>query len=219
MHIIVVGAGRIGRHIIDLATKDGHDVYVIEKDEDLAEDISKNYDCKVIVDNATSLDALKDAGADEAHALITTTYDDAVNMLIMSIAKEMGIELLVSSVAEENHIHLFDKMGVGTVESPDKLNAQHLYYTVKNPSVKDFLDLGGDVEIIKFEVSAESKSKGKTIEELEKSEELLKNTRIVVIRRGEDFIIPHPDTKLQEGDRVAILAKQDIVDEISRLFE
>jgi trk system potassium uptake protein TrkA len=29
MHIIIVGSGRTGKHVIDAAVKDDHDVYVV----------------------------------------------------------------------------------------------------------------------------------------------------------------------------------------------
>jgi len=219
MHIIVVGAGRIGRHVIEFATKEGHDVFVIEQDKKLAERISKSFDCKVINEDATTGEALNQAGAENADALITTTHDDAVNMLVMMVAKELEIKTLITSVAEESHMHLFDKMGVGTVESPDRLNAQHLYHAVKNPSVKNFLDLGEGVEIIEFKVKKSAKVTGMSIEELDKPKLLPEDARIVVIRRDENFIVPGHNTKLDEGDVVAVLARKEKIDQINALFE
>lgn len=219
MHIIIVGAGRTGRHIIELAIKDRHEVFVIEKNEELAEEISTDFDCKVIVDDATSSDALKEAEAEDADALITTTNDDAVNMLVMMIAKESGIKNLISLVVDENHLHLFDKLGVETIDSPYLLNAQHLYYFVENPSIKDFLDLGGGVEITKFTVKSKSPVKGKSLEELSEMKDWPEDSRIVVIKREDEVLIPLSDVKLAEEDSVAILAKKEDVNKINKFFE
>ena len=40
MYIVVIGAGRTGSKVIELATQDDHDVVVVERDEELAEEAS-----------------------------------------------------------------------------------------------------------------------------------------------------------------------------------
>ena len=40
MYIIVVGAGRTGSKVIELATRDEHEVVVVERDQELAEEAS-----------------------------------------------------------------------------------------------------------------------------------------------------------------------------------
>ena len=48
MYIVVVGAGRTGSKVIELATQDDHEVVVVERDQGLAEEASATYDCMVI---------------------------------------------------------------------------------------------------------------------------------------------------------------------------
>lgn len=55
MYIIIVGAGDIGTPLIELATEDGNEVVVIERDEDRAERASRRFDCLVIHDDARQL--------------------------------------------------------------------------------------------------------------------------------------------------------------------
>ena len=45
MNIVVVGAGRIGSHAIELTTREQeHDVIIIEKAPETAETVSEKYD-------------------------------------------------------------------------------------------------------------------------------------------------------------------------------
>lgn len=59
MYIIIVGANRIGRILIEFTTNDDHDACVIEQDKKLAERISKSFDCKVINEEVTALEAME----------------------------------------------------------------------------------------------------------------------------------------------------------------
>jgi trk system potassium uptake protein TrkA len=142
MHIIIIGSGKTGKHIIDAAVKDQNEVFVIEKNKELADWVATNYDCVVIHGDATKVEILKEANAEKADAIIVSTNDDAVNMLVILLAKQLGIKRLVSSVNNEDHIPVFEQLGIDTVESPYRLNGKYLYRAVQGGNVKDFLDLG-----------------------------------------------------------------------------
>ena len=140
MHIIIIGSGRTGKHVIEAAVKDNHDVFVIEKNKEIADWVASHFDCVVIHADATSIEALKEANAEKADAIIVTTNDDAVNSLVILLAKQLGVNRLVSSVNNEEHLSVFEQLGTDTVESPYRLNGRYLYRAVQGPNVKEFLD-------------------------------------------------------------------------------
>ena len=91
MNIVIVGAGRIGSHAIELTTREQkHDVIVVEKDLETAEAVAEEYDCLMINDDATSREVLTEASVPEADALISTTDDDSVNLTVMMLGRELG---------------------------------------------------------------------------------------------------------------------------------
>lgn len=118
MYIIVIGAGRTGSTVIDLATQDNNEVVVIERDTTLAEEVSASYDCLVINADAASKEILLEAGIEEADALISTTETDAVNLMVTMLGRDYGVDTLVSSVNNPTHIDLFEDLGVSIVENP-----------------------------------------------------------------------------------------------------
>lgn len=44
MYLIIVGAGDIGSPLIDIATRSGNEVVVIEQDAERADEIAREYD-------------------------------------------------------------------------------------------------------------------------------------------------------------------------------
>lgn len=218
MHIIIVGAGRTGKHVIEAAIADHHEVFVIEASKERAEWVSSHYDCIVINALANNPEVLMEAKAEQADAIIITTSDDAVNMMVVLLARELGTKRLVSSVNREGYLPVFEQLGIDAVESPYRLNGRYLYRAVQEPNVKEFLDLGDGIEIIELEVSTGSVVEGKLIKELNKQRMLPTNSRVVVIKRSSQLIVPEGDTRIEAGDVVAVLTSKVNVPKVDALF-
>ncbi|MBK7343657.1 MAG: TrkA family potassium uptake protein [Saprospiraceae bacterium] len=218
MHIIIVGSGRTGKHVIEAAVHDGHDVYVIEKNKPAADWVATHFDCVVIHADATSIEALKEVKAERADALIVTTSDDAVNSLVILLAKQLGVKRLVSSVNNEDHLPVFEQLGTDTVESPYRLNGRYLYRAVHGPNVKEFLDLGDGFEVLEMVVEEHAPVANKLIKELNKERILPKDTRIVLIKRNNQIIIPDGEARVFVKDLIVVLSKKSRVPEVSDLF-
>jgi trk system potassium uptake protein len=131
MHILIIGAGKTGKHVIQSSVEDKHDVYVIEKDPQAAAWVSTHFDCIVIHADATNMESLKEAKAEKADAIIVTTNDDAVNMLVILLAQQMGIKRLVSSVNNEDHFPVFEKLETG-LKSLNSLYLPNQKYTTSS---------------------------------------------------------------------------------------
>lgn len=218
MHIIIIGSGRTGKHVIEAAVKDQHDVFVIEKNKTVADWVATHFDCVVINADATSIEALKEANAEKADAIIVTTNDDAVNSLVILLAKQLGVKRLVSSVNIEDHLPVFEQLGTDTVESPFRLNGRYLYRAVHGPSVKEFLDLGDGFEVLEMVVQESSLVSNKLIKELNKNRILPSNTRIILIKRNNQIIIPDGETRVFVKDVVVVLSKRNRIPEVSNIF-
>lgn len=218
MHIIIVGSGRTGKHVIESAVNDEHEVYVIEKDKRIADWIATHYDCIVIHADATDIESLKEAKAEKADAIIITSNDDAVNALVILLAKQLGVKRLVSAVNNEDHLPVFEQLGADTVESPYRLNGRYLYRAVHGPNVKEFLDLGDGFEVLELIVRPESIVANKLIKELNKEKILPSDTRIILIKRNNQIIIPEGETRVFSNDVVVVLSRRNKVAEVSAIF-
>lgn len=218
MHIIIIGAGRTGKHVIESAISDHHDVFVIEKSKEVADWVASHYDCIVINADSTSIEALKEAKAERADAIVVTTDDDAVNTLTILLAKQLGVKRLISSINNEEHLSVFEQLGIDTVESPYRLNGKYLYSAVRGPNIKEFLDLGDGFEIIELEVERTSKVDGRLIKEINKDHQLPRGARIILIKRNNEIIVPEGETRIKAGDTVAVLSRSEKVVQVAELF-
>lgn len=208
MYIVIIGGGRTGQSLTELAVQDGHDVVVVEIDQEKASTVSAEYDCLVLNADATNEETLQEAGIDEANAVISTTNIDAVNVMVMLLAQEHGVPNLLTVVHERAHLPVFEKIGVNVIENPQRLIAEYLYHSVQYPSVGDFVQLSGEMELIELTVEAQSPVTGQTLADAKASGDLPENCLVVALKRDDDLLPPDGTTVLAADDSVTVLVNE-----------
>lgn len=218
MYVIVVGAGAIGRQVIDLVTRENNEVVVVEHDSSRAEEISQDYDCLVLNADATEKEVLEEAGAENADAIITTTDEDATNVMVLLLAREIGVPSLVSVVQNPEHMGLFRQIGANVLENPQRLIAEYLVRAVQRPSVKDFMSLGGTAEVFEITITDHSSIAGQSLAVAGESGSIPDGVLIIAIERNDEIITPHGETTIEAGDLVTIFSKNGVTDTLMELF-
>lgn len=215
MFIVIIGAGGIGKRLTEMAIKEGkHNVIVIDKNQERCEEIARKYDAVAINADATQEDALDESEIKKADVLVTTTKDDAVNLMVVSLAKNKGVKHLVSVVNQEESKPMYMEKNVKMIKSPNVVMAEQLYKSIKHPTVEEYMNVGKYAEIFRIPIAPDSKFSGKTIKKIG----LPKKSLIVAIERDHKFIIPTDDVELFSGDKATILAHKDQVDRVAALF-
>ncbi|KYK32058.1 MAG: hypothetical protein AYK22_00425 [Thermoplasmatales archaeon SG8-52-3] len=215
MYIVIVGAGGIGKRLTEIALNDdNHNVIVIDKDQARCEEIARKFDAVAINADATQEETLEESEVKKADVLVATTRDDAVNLMVISLAKNKGVKHLVSVVNQEESKPMYMEKGVKMIKSPNIVMAEHLYKSIKHPTVEEYMNVGKYAEIFRLPIAPNSKLSRRTIKKIG----LPKKSLIVAIERDHKFIIPTEDIELFSGDRVTILAHKDQVDKVAALF-
>jgi len=218
MYIIVVGAGSIGSPVIELAVSAGHEVVVVEKDATVADVAAADHDCLVLNDDATEMETLEEAGAEKADAIISTTDQEAVNIMVMLLADDLDIPSLVSVVHNPEHMEMFRRIGVNVLENPQRLIAEYLFQAVQRPSVKDFMRLADGAEIIEITASAGAPIIDMTLRGADESGLIGEEVLVVAIERGNTVITPKGDTTIQAGDLVSVFSRDGITESLMAIF-
>ncbi|WP_267642905.1 potassium channel family protein [Haloarchaeobius amylolyticus] len=220
MYIIIVGAGNIGTPLIEIATRDENEVVVIEQNEAKADAAARQFDCLVINADATVAETLDEAGIDRADAIISTTDQDATNIMVCLLAKEREVPAVVSVVHNPDHMNLFERVGVSTMENPQRLISEYLYRAVKRPSIKDYMKVGDTAEVFEITVDEGAPIAGYTLEEANQEGVIGHGILIVAIERnGEgDPLTPRGDTVVQPGDLLTVYSQRGAAPDVTDVF-
>jgi trk system potassium uptake protein TrkA len=219
MYMIIVGAGSIGTSLIDIATKEKNNVVVIEANGDRARELSNKYDITVLNGDATSAETLREAGSERADALIATTSDDAINLMVVSIAERLKIPSIVSVVNDKDHVEFFRKLGANVLENPEDVVANHLYTAVRRPKVKDFTILSQGDQIFRLVVNESSPLVGKSLSEITGRGIIPAGILAIAVEREGKKEIPTPETVIATGDVLTLFslarASDDLVEKLT----
>jgi len=220
MYTIIVGAGDIGTPLTDIATRSGNEVVVVERNEERANRAADRFDCLVIHDDATSKETLADAGADHADAIISTTDQDATNIMVSLLAKEFEVPAILAVVHNPEHMSVYEQIGVNTMENPQQLIAEYLYRAVARPAIVDYMRVGEEAEVFEITVTEDAPVTGKTLQEAAQAGELVEDMLVVAIERdGEDHpITPRGGTMIEAGDLLTVYSGVGADPEITDIF-
>jgi trk system potassium uptake protein TrkA len=220
MYIIIVGAGDIGTPLIDIAVRSGNEVVVIEQDTQKADAVASDYDCVVLDADATTKETLADAGAGRADAIVSTTDQDATNVMVCLLAEEFDIPAITSVVHNAEHMNLFRQIGVNTIENPQQLIAGYLYRAVARPAIVDYMQVGDEAEVFEITVTEDAPIAGKTLTEAGNANLLPDDVLIVAIERESQDkpLTPRGNTRVEANDLLTVYSATGAEPELTDIF-
>jgi len=235
LYAIVVGAGDTGYHIASLLVKEGQEVVVVEQSEELAEIIQRQLDVGIVHGNAVNPGKLREAKAEGADLLVAAMANDEANMVICSMAKEMGVAKTIARV--RNPEYYAGYQAVGNSDSPDKprkiekpirMGVDHFV----NPEIEtakqiesNFSGLyashtrelgSGRVQVRGFKIENKSEMIGKTLHAVEAM--LSTPCAVVLLVQSKKGKVPDGDEVINEGDSIYIVAEKKHMEKLEDVF-
>lgn len=216
MYIIIIGSGRIGKHLAKLLIEEKHDVVIVDKDGDVCHDVASDLDIITIRGDGSKPSILEEAGIKEADALVALTGSDETNLIVSLMAKQMGAKHVAARLGALHYDEkVLKQLGLDLVIYPEAAAAGYISELITKPEVLDLAFIGrGNAEIIEVEIKNNSKINGKKIKDIEHPQ----GTAIIAVYENDKIIIPTRDTKLDAGDKVLILAKSEKIAQIRKLL-
>ena len=116
MYIIIAGCGKIGANLVKQLSSNGHDVVVIDPNEESFAQLENGINCLTITGMCIDEDVLKTAGIEHADALCAVTSDDNVNVMTAQIASQLyHVPHVVTRVYDPDKDEVLRQMGLCTV--------------------------------------------------------------------------------------------------------
>ena len=207
MKIIIAGAGRIGSSVAETLCTEGHDITIIEKDQETAGAVSNNVDAICITGNAANPNVLRDAGAETADLILAITESDETNMLCGITAEKLGTARSVVRVRSPEYIGetalLRDMFGFPFIINPEYECAKEIARIIRFPGASRVAPFsGGSLEIAEHRICGDSILCGKKLKELPS----FINAKVLVslAEREHSAVIPNGDFTIQENDILSL---------------
>src|SRR5437870_9870006 len=88
MKVIIVGCGRVGSSIALQLDREGWDVVAIDEKEEALSRLGSHWSGGFIVGHGMDIDVLREAGIEEADAVVVATNGDNTNLVIGQVAQK-----------------------------------------------------------------------------------------------------------------------------------
>ena len=123
MFVLIVGCGRVGSAIAKAMLAEGHEVSVLDEDPEATALLNRGQSeswedlgGRFTVGTALEIDALLEAGIEEADAFVASTDGDNTNLVIAQIAKKrFDVERVVVRVLDPGRARWYAEQGIQTV--------------------------------------------------------------------------------------------------------
>ena len=207
-HIIICGAGRVGRRMAAEVAARNLPLLIIEQDPAKAQ-WAVEQNIPVILGDATSEAILTQARIEYARGLASAVTSDAQNVYIVLTARGMAPNLpIVARASEEDAESKLIKAGANTVISPYAYAGLRMARVLTRPNIQRFVDLALspltdgdlDLQIEEVRVSDGSKLANATIAEADVRHHLA--VKILAIRHddGKVDFNPSGSGRISAGD-------------------
>jgi trk system potassium uptake protein TrkA len=214
MHIIITGCGRVGSQLAQYLSYEGHDVVIIDRDQESFSRLTGGFNGLALTGAAFDEELLLQAGIEEADALAAVTNFDNTNLMVCEMATRIyKVPMVVTRLYNPEKRFLFIKMGVQFINGTTLVALSIMHKLLQRDLIihQDRMEVG--VRVVEFAVPWLSGQVAAG--DLEEETEM----RILALeRRGRQM---HWDagTRLLVGDRVVMAVKSGAVKGLMEVLE
>ena len=220
MKIIIGGAGAVGTHLAELLSSEKQDIILMDEDESKLSKMDSNFDLMTVCASPTSIQALKNAGVNDADLFIAVTPEESRNMTACMIATNLGAKKTLARIDNyeyllPKHKEFFAQAGINSLIYPEMLAAKDIVDAIKMSWIRQWWEFYGGALIL---IGAKMKETAQILN-VPLFELGSRNIpfHIVAIKRGNETIIPRGDDMIKLNDIVYFTTTKKYIPYIQKI--
>ena len=116
MKAIVIGCGRVGSAVALELDRSGWEVTAVDEREEALSRLGENWAGGFLVGHGMDTKLLREAGIEEAHAVVVATNGDNTNIVVGQVAQKLyGIDCVVVRILDPARAEFYASRGLRTV--------------------------------------------------------------------------------------------------------
>lgn len=209
MRILVVGDGKVGHTVAEQLTREGHDVVIIDKNENVLQRCEDTLDVLCIRGNGANARTLLDAGVEKADFVVAATASDETNMLCCLIAKRLGARYTIARIRDPEYNEslslLQRETSIDNAINPERATALEISRLLRFPFANNIETFAkGQIEMVEFRVQENDVVVGCPLHALSSRLPGIPRVLYAIVERSGEVIIPNGDFVIHAGDRVHV---------------
>ena len=200
---LVIGAGRFGAALATTLYQQGHEVVIVDRDEEMIEAVMDDVTHALIADS-TDEDALRKLGIGNFYAVIVAIGEDLESNILTTVAaKSLGARQVISKAKNEVSARVLSRIGADMVIRPEHDMGVRLAHQLSAPDVLDALKLGDNHGVLEVEIHENLTG---TLGQLRLPNRF--GVQVITVNRNNQIIVtPSADFRLESGDKVLFIGE------------
>ncbi|MFD1913436.1 Trk system potassium transporter TrkA [Halodurantibacterium flavum] len=217
--LVIIGGGNVGLAVAQALERRTQRVRVkmIEKDRARAERAADALERTIVLHgDGMNIDLLQEANVERADAVLVVTDDDKTNMLAAVRAKSAGGAMAIALVNDPTLVPLMGPLDIDAYINPRATTVSSILRHIRHGRVRAIYSIGdAEAEVIEAQVLSTSPLAGQEIRDIDFPEGVLVGA---ILRQGK-LIKPSGDSRIEEGDIIALFAMAADIPEVERLLQ
>ncbi|WP_305044693.1 Trk system potassium transporter TrkA [Geoalkalibacter sp.] len=224
MKILIVGTGQVGYFLCERLSEEGHEVTLIDQDQEHLNRAQERLNVLGILGNGASAEILEQGGIKEANIFIAVTDMDEVNILACLLAREYGVKTRIARVRSieysgQGAVLSKEKLGIDLLINPKDAVAEEMIKIASRQGAFDVAEfVEGQIQFLGYRIGEKSPLCDLTLKELGEIRGMYRFV-VTAITRGERTIIPRGDDTIRVGDSIFIFAHHNDLPAIQYLLQ
>jgi len=213
MKIIVMGCGRVGSQVSQLLVRHGHEVTVIDHDENAAIRLGLDFKGKIVHGLGFDKNVLLEAGVETVEGFVAASSSDNANIVAARIARNIfHVPRVVARLYDPLRAEVYQRLGLATISST-AWGAERIVEVVTHSDL-DALGIFSDGGATMVRVEAPARLFGHRVAQMNIPGEV----SVTAIRRNDHTFIPVSGSEFQEGDVIYLTVIPTAMERLEELL-
>ena len=202
---LVAGLGLFGTSVALTLQQMGYEVYTLDSEESLVQDLSTqlNY---VVCGDASDKKTLQSLPLEDIDVAVVAIGNVERNMMCTMLLKELGIKQVVAKAINNLHGAMLNKIGADKVVYAERDMGERVAHNLISAGVMDYIELSSEISVMSLAIPAEFVGKNLIEADLRRRYDV----NVVAIKRdGRTIVNPKAQEVFQPEDQIIVLGTHE----------
>ena len=202
---LVAGLGLFGTSVALTLQQMGYEVYALDSEEGLVQDLSTqlNY---VVCGDASDRKTLQSLPLEDIDVAVVAIGNVERNMMCTMLLKELGVKQVVAKAINNLHGAMLSKIGADKVVYAERDMGERLAHNLISAGVMDYIELSSEISVMSLSIPTEFVGKNLIESDLRRRYDV----NVVAIKRdGRTMVNPKAQEVFQPGDEIIVLGTHE----------
>jgi trk system potassium uptake protein TrkA len=213
MKIIIMGCGRVGSQVSQLLVRQGHEVTVIDHDDNAYARLGQDFKGKIVHGIGFDRNILLEAGVETAEGFVAASASDNANIVAARTARNIfHVPRVVARLYDPIRAEVYQRLGLKTISS-SAWGAERIVEVVTHADL-DSLSVFSDGGATMVRLESPARLNGHRVAQMNIPGEV----SVTAITRNDHTFIPVSGTEFQEGDVIYLTVIPSAMDRLEELL-